>query len=75
MATGRKVYESGDLKVLWDPTICQHSGVCARGMSEVFDPRRRPWIVLENGDPEAIRALVRQCPSGALSLVEDKPGG
>ncbi|MBX3111197.1 MAG: (4Fe-4S)-binding protein [Fimbriimonadaceae bacterium] len=71
MATGKKLYEAGDLKVWWDPTLCQHSGVCARGMAAVFDPKRRPWIVLENGEPDAVRALVRQCPSGAIRLDED----
>lgn len=70
MATGKRIYEHGDLKVAWDPTICQHSGICARGMIAVFDPRRHPWIMLENGDADAIREQVRQCPSGAISLVE-----
>lgn len=75
MATGRKVYELGDLKVKWDPTVCTHSGVCARGLRAVFDPQRRPWIDLSQADADVIRAQVRQCPSGAISLVEDEPLG
>jgi hypothetical protein len=32
----------------------------------VFDIKARPWINLENADPEAVAEVVRHCPSGAL---------
>lgn len=63
-----KRYSNGEITVVWRPSICRHSGICARGLPAVFDPRRRPWIVLAHSDSATIRAQVARCPSGALSL-------
>ena len=69
-------YSNGEITVVWKPDVCIHSGVCFRGLPAVFDPRRRPWIVIENGDTEAISRQVEKCPSGALSFFinEESPG-
>ena len=64
-----KRYSLGDLTVVWQPSLCRHTGICFRGLPQVFDPRRRPWIRLELADADAIRAQVARCPSGALSLA------
>ncbi len=37
-------YTNGEITIAWKPDLCIHSGICARGLSEVFDPRRKPWI-------------------------------
>ena len=60
-------YTSGELTVIWQPTLCEHSGVCFRGLPQVFDPRRRPWIVIDAATSEEIAAQVERCPSGALT--------
>ena len=65
-----KIYENGEIKILWQPKLCQHSAICFRGLSSVFDPRRRPWIVPENASTEEIVSQVKKCPSGALSILE-----
>ena len=65
-----KKYNREDLTVLWKPELCSHSGVCAKGLGEVFDPKKRPWIDLEKAEKDAIRTQVKACPSGALSLDE-----
>jgi uncharacterized Fe-S cluster protein YjdI len=62
-----KRYSNGDIMVIWQPSLCVHSKICFRGLSKVFDPRRRPWIVLEGTDTETIVRQVEECPSGALS--------
>jgi uncharacterized Fe-S cluster protein YjdI len=67
-----KRYTSGALTVLWQPHLCQHGGVCFRGLPQVFDPRRRPWIDLEAAPSDEIVAQVARCPSGALSIVAEK---
>src|SRR5690349_12782520 len=46
-----------------------HSGICFRGLPKVFDPRRRPWVELQNASTAEIVAQVKDCPSGALSLA------
>jgi len=71
----KKLYSNGEIEVSWEPSLCIHSGICARGMRAVFDPKRVPWIVLENGTSEEIVAQVGKCPSGALKVrrVESLP--
>jgi uncharacterized Fe-S cluster protein YjdI len=70
-----KRYSNGEITVLWQPALCRHTGICFRGLPEVFDPRRRPWIVPEAASTAAIVAQVQRCPSGALSIVQpgDEP--
>ena len=63
-----KRYSNGDVTVVWQPAKCVHSGICARGLPLVFDPRRKPWIVLESATSAQIVAQVAKCPSGALSI-------
>jgi len=66
-----KHYTNGDITVVWKPDICQHSGICARGLGKVFDPRRKPWIELQHADSDTIAAQVDKCPSGALSWTRN----
>ena len=69
----RKRYSNGEITILWQPDLCSHSGVCFRGLPQVFSPRRRPWIEPEAAPTGAIIAQVARCPSGALSLLPDDP--
>ena len=68
-----KRYSNGEVTVIWKPGLCQHSGVCARGLPKVFDPKRRPWIDLQHADSAAITAQVERCPSKALSWERTEP--
>lgn len=63
-----KSYTQGDLTVFWEPTLCSHSTTCWKSLPHVFKPRERPWVDLNGAEADAIRAAVRACPSGALSL-------
>ncbi|HEY7682482.1 MAG TPA: (4Fe-4S)-binding protein [Gemmatimonadales bacterium] len=64
-----QVYQTKELVVTFDPNICQHSGVCLRGLPQVFDVSRPDWIRLEGAWPEEIVDVVGRCPSGALQAV------
>ena len=63
-----KRYSNGDITVVWQPDICIHSGICARGLHAVFDPKRKPWIELQHADSATIAAQVAKGPSGAFSI-------
>jgi len=63
-------YSNGEITIIWQPNICIHSGICAKGSIEVFDPRRKPWINMSSSDSETIKAQIKKCPSGALSYIE-----
>jgi uncharacterized Fe-S cluster protein YjdI len=72
----KKLYSNGEVTVVWQPDLCRHTGICFRGLPAVFDPRRRPWIIMTNADTETITAQVERCPSGALSwrrTPDDEP--
>jgi uncharacterized Fe-S cluster protein YjdI len=62
-----RAYENGEIRVIWRPELCAHSGVCVRGLSAVFRPRERPWIEIRGAPSDPIATQVDQCPSGALS--------
>lgn len=63
-------YSKENVTVIWQPLLCIHSGICARGLAEVFDPRRKPWIDMNKAEIELIIEQVKKCPSGALSIAE-----
>jgi uncharacterized Fe-S cluster protein YjdI len=73
-----KKYTNGEVTIVWKPGECIHSGICFRGLNDVFDPRKRPWITMEKSTTERIIEQVNKCPSGALSYylnreAEDEP--
>jgi uncharacterized Fe-S cluster protein YjdI len=68
-----KRYSNGEIIVVWQPSLGVHSGICARGLPKVFDPRRRPWVILDGFDTETIVSQVERCPSGALSIERVTP--
>ena len=65
-------YGNGEVTVLWRPSLCIHSGICAHGLPQVFNPRNRPWVAIDGASAEAIRAQVARCPSGALAIEDPR---
>lgn len=63
----KKEYQKGETTVIWEPGKCIHSEKCWRGLIEVFNPKKKPWINVEGASEEKIRSQIDQCPSGALS--------
>lgn len=63
----QKEYSNGELTIVWQPAKCIHSGVCVRTLPQVYDPKAKPWITIENAGTEELKAQIDKCPSGALS--------
>jgi uncharacterized Fe-S cluster protein YjdI len=61
-----QVYQTDQLRITFDPAICQDSGVCLRTLPAVFDRTRSCWVQPEHASSAAIMACVAKCPSGAL---------
>jgi uncharacterized Fe-S cluster protein YjdI len=59
-----RTYEHESIAVAWYPERCLHTARCIMGLPDVFDPRRRPWIVLEGHTADEIAAVVERCPRG-----------
>lgn len=75
MVTFNKSYTNGEITIQWRPDICIHSGVCARGLPSVFDPRRKPWIEMDQASTEQVIRTVDACPSGALRWTRNAEEG
>ncbi len=70
----RKVYRGRDVEVSFDLDICIHIGECLRGNPEVFQLKRRPWVLPDLASADQVAQVVQRCPSGAL-LYKRLDGG
>jgi uncharacterized Fe-S cluster protein YjdI/CDGSH-type Zn-finger protein len=70
----KREYRGAGIAVHWDAVRCIHAARCVRAQPRVFDPRRRPWILLEGADADAVAAAVLACPTGALHFTRDDGG-
>jgi uncharacterized Fe-S cluster protein YjdI/CDGSH-type Zn-finger protein len=67
-------YTAQGVTVFYDRGRCLHFAECVRGLPQVFDARKRPWIQPENAPAEQVAEVVRRCPSGALHYrLEEGP--
>jgi uncharacterized Fe-S cluster protein YjdI len=72
-------YSSVGITVIWDATLCIHTGRCLRGLPAVFNLDQRPWVDVTAAPPDKIAAVIRTCPTDALryrpgpALPEEQP--
>jgi len=64
----RKEYSNGEVTIVWQSGLCQHSGNCVKNLSSIFKPKEQPWIQTDGASSEEIVAAVSKCPSGALTI-------
>ncbi|UCF18754.1 MAG: CDGSH iron-sulfur domain-containing protein [Gemmatimonadota bacterium] len=67
-------YEGRHIIVRYDGKRCIHAEECVKGLPEVFDPDRKPWISPEAGAANQVAEVVSRCPTGALHF-QRKDGG
>ncbi len=65
-------YTNGEITIVWQPSVCQHSGNCVRGLPKVFKPQERPWIDPKPATTAELAAQVADCPSGALTFYYNR---
>ncbi|MFJ6567531.1 (4Fe-4S)-binding protein [Streptomyces sp. NPDC091292] len=69
-AGGRgKAYAGKGVTVTFDARRCLHAAECVRGLPEVFDTARRPWIDPDGAPAPEVADVIRRCPSGALQYT------
>ena len=66
-----KKYKKEDISIVWKPDVCIHSAVCFKGLTNVFDPRKKPWVNVDGATKDEIIHQVDKCPSRALSYIKD----
>jgi len=62
-------HENDNIKVQFNPNICEHAAECVKGLPGVFDVKKRPWINVEGGSAADIAKVIDRCPTGALSYT------
>ncbi len=74
-----KTYAGQDIEIEFEMKRCVHARSCFLKLPQVFDPSRRPWVDPDAAPAEEIAAMIRSCPSGALTFrrldggVEETP--
>ena len=76
-----KTYAGKDIDIGFEMKRCIHARNCFLKLPQVFDRSRRPWVDPDAAPAEEIAAMIRSCPSGALTfkrlddgLYETPPG-
>lgn len=71
----RREYRTDQIAVQWEPEYCIHTTNCIRSLPNVFNPRDRPWIHVDQASADAIAEAVLRCPTGALHFrrLDDGP--
>lgn len=60
-----KAYTAPAITVYFDPGRCRHYAECVRGLPQVFDTSRRPWISADPAGPLLVRGdLALDTPDG-----------
>ncbi len=67
-------YEGKDVVVRYDVNRCIHAEECVRGLPEVFDRDRRPWVDPDGAAVDRVAEVIERCPTGAL-YYERRDGG
>lgn len=70
--TESKEYSNGEITVVWQASKCIHSGNCVKNNPDVFQPKEKPWIKIDNSNTEKIIKTIEKCPSGALSFYHQE---
>lgn len=74
MADKTYTYDGDDLTVTYDLTRCIHAAECVRGLPEVFDPDRKPWVNPDAASADAVAEVIHRCPTGALHYTRHDGG-
>ena len=65
-------YQSEDITILDNRSVCAHIGSCTEGHPGVWRLKKEPWIKPDQAARDSIVEVIRQCPSGALSFEGDE---
>ena len=67
-------YHGEKIEVSYDLIRCIHAAECVRGLPQVFDTNKRPWIELGQAGADELAAVIMRCPTGSLHF-ERTDGG
>lgn len=69
MSNKSKRYTGQTIDVIFHSERCVHAARCVKGLPEVFDVKKRPWVNADGEEADKIAKVIEQCPSGALEYI------
>ena len=75
LAGVERTYRNDQIAGNWEPKLCIHAGNCFRGLPQVFQPKSKPWVLIDGAAADEIARVVMTCPTGALHFerLDDGP--
>ncbi len=70
LAKNYRKYWGKDLDVYFNLSMCTHAAICVRQLPQVFNVRKKPWIMVDNASVEEVKRICDLCPSDALKYIE-----
>lgn len=71
----KQTYPGTSITVEFDGARCIHARRCVLGLPSVFQPGvPGAWVNPDGAPAEEVAALIRQCPSGALTFTDAQTG-
>lgn len=72
MEINSREFRNKELTITYDPCLCSQSGICAKGLSNVFRNSVIPWVDIDGDSTDKIIKQIKKCPSGALAFHKNK---
>ena len=69
LEAGYRKYPGEEIDVFYNIELCKHVGNCVKGSVEVFNPKRKPWVIADAKPAEEVARIVETCPTKALQYV------
>jgi len=67
-------YRGRNVTVRYDVKRCIHAAECVRGLPQVFDPDRKPWVEPDAAGADQLAEVITRCPTGALHFEREDGG-
>lgn len=66
---GYRSYPGTAIDVYYNIELCAHAGKCVKGSLEVFNPKRKPWILPDAEAANKVAEIIDTCPAKALQYI------
>lgn len=69
LEAGYRKYTGEKIDVFYSAERCEHAGNCVKGSIEVFNPKRKPWVIADSEPADEVARIIETCPAGALKYI------
>lgn len=70
LEAGYRKYNGEKIDVFYSTELCEHAGKCVKGSIEVFNPKRKPWVIADAKPADEVARIIQTCPTNALKYIQ-----